>query len=155
MSWDMGDYKPQKITDTGLEPFRAKGRCGVNRALLETRTTEKYDGEVVDMEFEVCDHPEHSGRRLWNMYFLENENSRKQLADLMFTCGLEFKNREELKLCLEAFSQMVLKFSAWPAKRRIKVGDEWVVADPEEIIQRFKILGKADEEEKEPVKATF
>ena len=135
-------YIPEKIKDdSGFDAFKAKGRFGVNKARLDTKNTDKYTGEVVDCEFEMVDHAEFSGRRLWKMYFLESESSIKQLANVMHTCGMEFSNKEELQACLEKFSTMILKISAWPAKKKQNVNGEWVTVEPTEMVQQFKILG--------------
>lgn len=151
MNWEsLKDYQPQKITDKGgFEPFKAKGTCAVMESRIEEKHTEKYDGDMVRIIYEVIDHPEFSGRRLGydkSPYFLENEDSLKKLADLMFTCGLTFKNKAELDLVLEKFSGMLLHFSAWPAKKRALVDGKWVTAEPEELVQQFKILGEAGDE---------
>lgn len=159
---EMSGFKPEKQTDEGgFEPFRAKGRFMIDKAMIEHKTTEKFDGNIFSIALTMVDHPEFSGRKLWQTYFLENPNSVKSLANMLFTCGLEILPKAtitddelyeaellgNLEQAAGKFVEMILQVSAWPAKAKVNVDGEWVTKEPVELVQRFKVLGEAKEGE--------
>jgi len=66
MSFDLSDYVPEKISD-GVELIKGKGNAGFNYARIE-----EYEGKKsLNYELQICDHPEHSSRRLWGKIYFD------------------------------------------------------------------------------------
>ena len=158
---EMQGYKPEKQTDTGDFPaFKAKGRFMVDKALLEHKKTDNFEGDIFSIALTMVDHPEFSGRKLWKSFFLDNIAGVKKLANVMFTCGLEIIPKASitddelykaelmgnLERAADKFVNMILQVSAWSAKARMfdKDKEVWVTKEPVEYVQQFKILGVAE-----------
>lgn len=134
--FDLSGYSPKKVTD-GFEPIKGKFNCMVNWARIEVYSgdnPELQGTESFRYQLEVFDDNENSGRRLWATYPLNNTAKMEKLADVMFTLGLEFANKEKLEKIAEEFVTKTLSVKAWyfPSKD-----------NPDEKIQMHQILGES------------
>jgi hypothetical protein len=132
------DYKPEKVTDS-FGPFKGNYKCVVNHARIEEYSGEREEWRGVDFfryELEVAEGQPNAGRRLWKSVALNNEERVRKLANIFFTIGLEFKDREELLECAERFVEMTLEVRAW----------YFTPQDADEPVQMHLIKGVAKEQ---------
>jgi hypothetical protein len=134
--FDLSGYTPKKVTD-GFEAFKGKFNCAVNWARIEVYSGDDpalKDSESFRYELEVLDDPTYVGRRLWATFPLENNVKMEKLADIMFSLGLEFANKEKLEKIAEDFVTKIVAIKAWHFASK---------ENPDEKIQMHQILGEA------------
>ena len=117
-NWDvLNDYQPQSVDKGGFDIIKAQNLpCGFNYARVES-----YSGPNADLqgtkwfnyELIVVDHAEHSGRRFWKRYNLDDEKQLTKLRDALFTIGMEFKDEAGLEACAEKLVTTVVLVRAW------------------------------------------
>lgn len=145
----LANYKPETPKDDfGI--IKGTFNCRFNYFRVE-----KYEGEVTELqgteivkyELEVLDAGDNLGRRLWKRFYIGSQKVDKKgksdvqkLADVLFTLGFEFKNREELEKALEEVCNMTATVKAWGWK-----------PDPEkDAIQQHTIKGQGSSFMDEP-----
>jgi len=111
----LNDYEPQKVTD-GFEIIKGSYICQFNYARIEEYSGDKEEFQGTtwfNYELEIVSGPNYTGRKLWKRYNLDDEKKLKQLADMMFTLGFEFKNAEELEKAAEQLVRKTVKVKCW------------------------------------------
>lgn len=139
MSWEeLEGYEPQKERDDFEVIKERQLKCGVDWGRVETdeREGDNKGRELYRYCLVVLEHPEHTNRKFWSKrYYLDNAEDLKKLADVFWTVGLRFKNREELEKANEEFVNKTVTVRAWG----------WTPPDADEARQMHVIKGEATE----------
>lgn len=142
----LNGYEREKNVDTGFGVFKGKVNCKVNYARIEANDG-SFNEELTGVDFfkyelEVVGHDTLSKRKIWGSFNLENEDKQRKLANIFFTVGLNFNNKEELLIAAEEFVKMIVNVSAWGWAPNEEDIDE-DTGKPRRI-QLHKILGIVD-----------
>lgn len=119
-------YEPKEPADNeGFEPLSGVFTCIVNFARLEEddgqRFPDRLGHHIFKYELEIADHAQHSGRRFFGFFDLDDEEKvnkkgetkAQQLANIMFKCGIDLGTTEEsVNACAEKFCSLILEVSA-------------------------------------------
>lgn len=146
------DYKPEEVTDdTGV--FKGKYDVGVNHARFEAYEGDKpeFKGkEFFRYELQVLEGQKNAGRRLWKSVDPDATDTNakgktriQQLADALFTVGLEFSDKATLEEAAVKFVEMKLRVSC----------RYFTPKDSDEAIQMHSIIGLAKDPTAEVAKS--
>lgn len=148
----------------GYQPEKIKDDFAIIKGTFNARfnyfRVEQYDGDVPELqgtevakyEIEIIDAGEHLGRRFWKRFYLGSQKADgkgkldiQKLADVLFTLGFEFKNKEQLETSLAEVVNMTIKVRAWG----------WKPKPEDEPIQQHTIKGQGSQENKPTGEAPF
>jgi len=125
MSWTLESYKPEKVQGS-YDILKGTFNATFNYARLETFR----DQQTLRYELELCDDAVQSSRRIWGTVYLESEmkdrkgkTPKEQLADTLFTLGLEFKDEASLQEALEKLIRLSVKVYCYKKKVYKKTDD--------------------------------
>ena len=143
----LNGFEREKNVDKGFGIIAGKGLMfKVNYARIEANDG-KYNDELKGVDFLKYELETEGGRKLWGSFNLDNEDKQRKLANIFYTVGLEFNNKDELLEACEKFVELTVGVSAWgwaPDKEDIDP-----TTDKPKVIQLHKITGIVDDSEKD------
>ena len=149
----MGDlrkqgYEPKENTNE-FAPIKGEYLCVVDSASRLTGTGKvsgnPYDFRTVKLKVVEVIKGDKAVNRSLDMAYNLDEKGVQRLLDDLFTSGIpttELKSDKELDEFLGTLKDKTMVVSAWRSPKMRKEGEEWVKVEPEEMIQKLKVIVK-------------
>ena len=140
-------FNPTIIEDGGgFEPVTGKYVCRIDSAGRKTgegkQSGKPYDFRSIKLQVaEIIDGDKATNRFFDRAYNVDEEGTKKLINEL-FTSGISLKatTDEELDNELPTLVDKTMNIRAWVRAKQVKVGDEWVEAEPKEMVQQIKVV---------------